>query len=64
MSSTYERAPIYTLFICHHIWDYNNGSIYKLKKIGEITPPCFTPFETLKYSDLYSRQITQYMYSK
>ena len=63
MSSAYESAPIYTLLIWHPIWDLfnvnNNGSIYKVKKIGEITPPCFTPFETLKYSNLYSHQITQ-----
>ena len=26
--------------------------MYQLKKIGEITPPCFTPFDTLTYSDL------------
>ena len=50
-SPAYERAPIY-IYI-HYSYDIisdiflnvnNNGSMYKLKKIGEITPPCFTPY--------------------
>ena len=47
MSSAYDRAPTYTPFIIQPKPDLrkrsNKGSIYKLKKNGEITPPCLTP---------------------
>ena len=39
----------------------NNGSMYKLKKVDEITHPCFTPFETIKYSDLITPNDTRYL---
>ena len=36
----------------------NISSIYKLNNNGEITPPCFTPFEMPKLADFSSPHLT------
>ena len=55
MSSAYTRAPAKRLPIWHPTPvssnRFNNPSVYIANRIGDNTPPCFTPFETVNSED-------------
>ena len=43
------RGKELALFLVLKLEYSNKGSIYKLKNIGDITPPCFTLLAIVKY---------------
>ena len=63
ISSTYPNARAYYV---NATWQprpdcfksENSSSIYKLNSKGEITPPCFTPFDREKLADVSSPHCT------
>ena len=57
ISSAYPNAPAYYV---NATWQPRPDcfSIYKLNSKGEITPPCFTPFDREKLADVSSPHCT------
>ena len=57
-TQTHQRMLVKHDSPCQTLNSKNNLSINKLNSNGEITPPCFTPFDIPKLSEAASPHLT------